>query len=255
MIDFNEVYSALRASSLNTLVGGSDPEEVGNFCSGIVNRYFNIQNDSRILDFGCGPGRVLLSVLRQNPNLNKLVGFDIMDEAIEFCRNNIERSASNASFELISDKNDHYNTHVSGVAGKDIEFIGRKYRNFFNYVYAFSVFTHIDRHDFGRTLKFISDVAQPGGKALITAFLLTPFSRSKIESNTANFRFERPEMSDDGLVFVGDAKDRLAFIAYDLLEAEKMFFDAGLVIEHIEYGSWRGVASATLQDVIVCSKL
>jgi hypothetical protein len=36
---------------------------------------------------------------------------------------------------------------------------------------------------------------------------------------------------------------------------EKMVFDAGLVITHLEHGAWTGSGfSSSLQDVIVCRK-
>ena len=53
---------------------------------------------------------------------------------------------------------------------------------------------------------------------------------------------------------IGNTDDRLAFIGYDIVRLERMIVEAGLVPAAIEYGDWRGAASASLQDVIVCFK-
>ena len=83
---------------MNDWVGGSDPEAVGNACYGILDRYITINEASKLLDFGCGIGRVLLSVLSHRPNVGHIIGFDIMPQVIRFCNAHISPAFSNTSF-------------------------------------------------------------------------------------------------------------------------------------------------------------
>lgn len=255
MSEVNCIYEKIKASEMNDWVGGSDPRQVGNACYQILDRYISIGESSHLLDFGCGIGRVLLSVLEHRPALGKITGFDIMPQVIEFCSSNIATIFPKTSFELIRDSNDHYDQFIESAGKSEAvnkDQVLEHYRDTFSGVYAFSVFTHVEATDFSSLLKFVAQMMKPGGEFLFTAFLLTPFSRQSIYKRACLFPFETDAYEKDEQIFIGDTRDRLGFIAFDLLLVEKMVFDAGLVITHIEHGAWSGSGfSSSLQDVIV----
>ncbi|NNM70875.1 class I SAM-dependent methyltransferase [Enterovirga aerilata] len=254
MIDINAAFAKLRDSELNMRVGGADPEQVGAMCFDIVSKYIDVGKATRLLDFGCGAGRVMLSGLRQAPHIKSFVGFDIMEDAIAFFRENIAPD-KRTRFELIEGNNDHYDRFVGNSVRKTRDHLRETYGGFFDGAFAFSVFTHVDRDDIGGLLQFVANLLRPGGIFVFTAFILNPYSRKRIRDNSALFKFEFPDFSEDKQVFVGDSRDRLAFIAFDQFLFDSAIVDAGLIPRHIEFGSWRGDNQAgTLQDVIVCGK-
>ena len=258
MPNTHDIYELIRQSEMNDWVGGSDPETVGNACRSILSRYITIDANSRLLDFGCGIGRVLLSVLQHTPAVGKITGFDIMPQVIRFCDTHIASAFPQTSFELIQGSNDHYDQFVSagGAAiAKGPSNLLADYGSSFTGAYAFSVFTHVEMADFRSLLVLVVSILQPGGEFLFTSFLLTPYSRQAIEQRTGLFPFGETAFEADGRVFIGNVPDRLGFIAFDMALVEQMVFDAGLVITHVEHGAWTGSGfSPSLQDVIVCRR-
>jgi SAM-dependent methyltransferase len=254
----SQVYDLLRQSEMNDWVGGSDPELVGDACERVLRRYLHINPFARLLDFGCGVGRVTLSVLKHHPEVGHITGFDIMPRVIEFCEGHIATSFAKTSFQLIGGTNDHYDQFIEAAdrsVAKSHAQLRAEYAGKFSGIFAFSVFTHVELEDLRALLKLLSALVQPGGQVLITAFVLTPTTRKAIRDRSALFPFADADPAAEGDIFVPDHTDRLAFIAFDHTLIEQAAFDAGLVIHHIEYGSWAGtIASPNLQDTIVCLK-
>jgi SAM-dependent methyltransferase len=258
MPEVSKIYDLIKQSEMNDWVGGSDPEQVGDACCGILDRYILINENSRMLDFGCGIGRVLLSVLKHHPMVAKITGFDIMPQVIEFCDAEIAVTFPNASFELIGGSNDHYDEFINAADNTKAissDVVLHRYSGQFSGAYAFSVFTHVEIADFRALLLLLVKLLEPGGEFLFTAFLLTPYSRRAIEQRQCLFPFESDAYEADGQVFTGNTTDRLGFIAFDLALVEQMVFEAGLVVTHVEHGAWTGAGfSSSLQDVIVCRR-
>lgn len=258
MSDVQKIYDLIRQSEMNDWVGGSDPEAVGNACRGILARYITMDANSHLLDFGCGIGRVLLSVLNHTPSIGHVTGFDIMPQVISFCDTHIATTFAQTSFELIQGSNDHYDQFVAAAGAMGAKSPARLQTEFastFSGAYAFSVFTHVEMADFRSLLKLVGELLQPGGEFLFTSFLLTPYSRQAIEQRSGLFPFGETAFEAEGSVFIGNVPDRLGFIAFDMALVEQMVFDAGLVITHVEHGAWTGSGfSPSLQDVIVCRR-
>lgn len=258
MPDFKQIYNELRRSEMNDWVGGSDPEAVGDACVRILDRYLTINSSSRLLDFGCGVGRVLLSLLKHKPNIGHVIGFDIMPQVVGFCDTHIASAFPQAKFELMDGSNDHYDQFIAAAgvnSAKSMTQLQSEYASQFTGAYAFSVFTHVEMVDFRSLLSLLSTLLEPGGELLLTAFLLTPYSRRAIEQRATSYPFSDIAFEAQGNIFIGNSTDRLGFIAFDLALVEQMVFDAGLVITHVEHGSWTGAGfSGSLQDVIVCRR-
>ncbi len=259
-MDIKSIYDQLRGTEMNDWVGGSDPEIVGDACFSLVKQYIALDQNSRVLDFGCGIGRVALALAKRAPAINGLVGFDIMPQVIDFCRTHITPAVPWASFELVAGSNDHYDEFIRAagqVEAKTKDEIQQRYAASFTGAYAFSVFTHLEQSDFARQLAFVRDLMVPGGEFMFTCFLLTPYSRRAIAEQTATFAFDQSliRYENDGQVFIGDSADRLGFIAFDTALVEQMVLYAGLVLTKTERGAWTGSRmSASLQDIVVCRR-
>lgn len=255
MSTVSDIFDLMRATQMNDWVGGSDPEIVGDASAAVANRLLNINSQSKVLDFGCGIGRVLVASMKVDPKPAEIVGMDIMPPVIDFCRTNIQPAFANTTFELLSDSNDHYDRFIDGTERKSKETMVEAYRDYFDAGYAFSVFTHVARADFASLLKFVGDMIAPGGRFLFTCFNLTQFSRHMIANEQAVFPFSQSKFVDNGEVFYGHEPDPLGFIAFDKALLESMVWEAGLVITTIEYGCWMGGAIGnSLHDMVVVTK-
>jgi cyclopropane fatty-acyl-phospholipid synthase-like methyltransferase len=254
------IFDQIRQSEMNGWVGGLDPEAIGDACVGILDRYVAINPHSRLLDFGCGVGRVSVSVLKRNPTVGHITGFDILPQVIAFCDAHIASAFPQTRFELIQGSNEHYDRYIAmagASSAKNHALIQSEHAAAFTAAYAFSVFTHVEIADYRSLLKLLSNLLQPGGTLLFTAFLLTPFSRQAIQEANTWFSFTDPATEAQGNVFIGNAADRLSFIAFDLALVQQMVFEAGLVVTHVEHGSWAGgnvYFSPSVQDVVVCRR-
>jgi len=101
----------------------------------------------RVLDFGCGSGRVLRHFLNEVTTSPQLFGTDIDPEAIGWCQQNIPRV--------------HWS--INGYM-PPTSFQG----NTFDLIYANSVFTHLDETFQNAWLGELQRIAQPGGIVLLT---------------------------------------------------------------------------------------
>ncbi len=256
MSNFAQIFDAMRNTPMNDWVGGSDPETVGNASANVMRRLLPLNGNSKVLDFGCGIGRVLAALKKDGPDPKNIVGMDIMPPVIDFCNQHLKPNLTNTTFELVNDKNDHYDHFIETNAGKTREALSSQYQDYFTDGCAFSVFTHVTKQDFAGLLKFISSMMVPGGRFLMTCFELNEFSRYMIEHQQTIFPLANKAWWEGGQILVGDANDPLAFIAFDRSLVEKLVWDAGLAISKVEYGCWMGGGiGSSLQDVMICTKL
>jgi SAM-dependent methyltransferase len=112
----------------------------------VLSEYINFSNNN-ILDWGCGPARVvrhLPFVITENC---KIYATDYNLQTIKWCRNNIEKvSFSHNKVEPPLSFND----------------------NFFDVVYGFSVFTHLSEKNHWTWINELYRIIRPGGILLIT---------------------------------------------------------------------------------------
>jgi SAM-dependent methyltransferase len=258
MIGTQRIFEEMRRAELNDWVGGLDPELIGDACLSVLELYLDINSTSRLLDFGCGIGRVLLSILKHKLEVGRIAGFDILPQVISFCNDHIARAFPQATFELIEGRNAHYDRYIAAagaIAPKSHALLQREYGSAFTGAYAFSVFTHVEMADFRSLLGLLSGLLQPGGTLFFTAFLLTPLSRQSIQQRTTWFPLAETAAEADGDILIGNVADRLSFIAFDQALVERMVSDAGLEITHVERGFWAGANSTpSMQDVVVCRR-
>ncbi|MFH0929691.1 MAG: class I SAM-dependent methyltransferase [Candidatus Moraniibacteriota bacterium] len=106
----------------------------------------NMRSFEKILDFGCGSGRTLINFFELYPEI-KFFGTDIDPEAISWCQKNLRF----AQFST--------NKHLPELAYPPATF---------DFVYAVSVFTHLDEDFQYKWLEELKRVTKPGGIMLLT---------------------------------------------------------------------------------------
>ncbi len=119
---------------------------VGRNAAGRVAELIDLSHAQRVLEFGCGCGRVLAPLAREFPRL-RFWGTDVDAEAIKWCRAHLTPGEFAANGEL------------PPLAYAD---------NFFDAIYCISVFTHLDDPHTRAWLSELNRILKPGGTLLLT---------------------------------------------------------------------------------------
>ena len=115
-----------------------------------------------------------------------------------------------------------------------------------------SVFTHLLPEDVENYLAQVARVLKPGGRCLITFFLLNQESLDLIETGRSTLDLRHGE----GAYRVADPLVPERTIGYDERYVEQLYARCGLAVRRpIHYGSWCGRGDfLSYQDVVVAEK-
>ena len=228
----------------DTLIGGGDFEHVGDEFYGILQRH-GLKKDMDVLDVGCGQGRMarpLVGFL----NSGHYEGFDISKNCIEWCHKHYSE-IPNFNFRHVPVFNKRYNKSGSVKAS---EFVFPYDDNQFDLIFLTSVFTHMFKDDVANYLTQISRVLKPGGKSLITWFLLNGVSR------TAEEPFFDFAYNFDDVTKTTTPKNPEAALAFDEDFVRGLLSKCGLAIAGVEHGTWAQKDSPyQLQDMVIATKV
>ena len=122
---------------------------------------------SRILDVGCGQGRLAIGLLRVLGEVHYL-GIDVDRSSIAWCRRFIERDHPSFRFTHCDVYNERYNrrgVRMGDGFRLDVE------PGSIDIVYLFSVFSHTTEEDMRTYLKDFRRVLGKGGKVFFTTFV------------------------------------------------------------------------------------
>jgi SAM-dependent methyltransferase len=205
-----------------------------------------LKPDDTVLDVGCGIGRMALPLTGYLSSKGQYWGFDIVDDGIEWCNQNISPRCPNFHFAKADVRNPVYNPDGGRAA--------HRYRfpyetGHFDFVFATSVFTHMLPGGVANYLSEISRVLRPGGRCLCTFFILGQQAMERVDLSASRhqFRHEGP-----GYVSVSKHEPEKA-VAYDEPSLRATYDDCGLeIVEPVHYGAWSGrTGCRSGQDIIV----
>lgn len=223
---------------------------------------------SRVLDAGCGPGRMAAPLTRfLDPTAGSYEGFDVMPRSVKWCRRRITPRHPNFSFQLADLRNAQYNPDGRYRAS---EYVFPYPDEDFDVAIAFSLFTHLRPFEGRRYLSETARVLRPGGRLISTWFLLTPEAEQLVSAGRARrpgmFAEAQPTLQLDhtfndaaGFAFRSHhptVPEHMIVIDRDLVQ--DLHERAGLrIVESID-GTWPGrepgAADAGLQDVIISER-
>ena len=129
--------------------------------------YFQCTLQSRILDIGCGQGRLPIGVLRVIGEIN-YIGIDVDLKSINWCKQYIESKHSSFKFKHLNLYNERYNKNGNKI---DAGFCFDLAENTVDIIYLFSVFSHTTEEDMRVYLKDFSRILDKGGKMFFTTFV------------------------------------------------------------------------------------
>jgi SAM-dependent methyltransferase len=209
----------------------------------------------RVLDVGCGTGRVAAPLIDHLRPDGSYEGFDRDPSRIAWCNERIAPLHPNFRFRAVEAFNSP--RQKGTVAAGEVTFPYADSE--FDLVFLFSVFTHMLPDGVERYLGEIARVLRPGGRSVITWFLLNDESRRALEDqrdvrrNSANNAQESSFPHDLGVCRVANRAAPEAVVAYDERFVREAYERSGLEVdEPIRYGSWIGREGTLMnQDVVV----
>lgn len=199
----------------------------------------------RVLDVGCGSGRITLGLVDYLGGGGSYEGLDVLPGEIRWCQQHITRHHPEFRFQVADIANQHYNPAGTQTAG-DYHF---PYPDAsFDFVYLVSVFSHMLPDGVDHYLAEITRVLRPGGRCAITYYLLN--DTVDPQKASIDFPYERTGYR------AHNAEDDTWAVAYEEANIRHLYDKHGLRIkEPIAYGAWTGRESAyDLQDMIVAQK-
>ncbi len=222
----------------------------GNEFLGYLVDLCGLQPGDAVLDVGCGSGRMALPLTGYlNRPKGRYAGFDVSREAIAWCTENISASHPNFDFRVVDVQNGTYNPKGKY---KSSDFRFPYPDGSFDVVLLASVFTHMLPDDVKHYLHEIVRVLKPGGRSLITFFLLNEESLALIKEGKGSLNFEH-EMQDYRTTNVENPE---AAIAYPEAFVRDLYGECGLELrEPLRYGKWCGRTDGMSgQDVVIAVK-
>lgn len=152
-------------------IGSGDFRQQGQHILKLLIDHAGLTPESKVLDIGCGIGRLASALTGFLSPTGSYDGFDIVKKGINWCRKQISSRYPNFTFKHIDLKNDLYNVKTD-----------REAKNFsfpypdesFDCIALTSVFTHMMPEDVDNYLGQIARVMKSGGKCLATFFLINP---------------------------------------------------------------------------------
>jgi SAM-dependent methyltransferase len=225
----------------------SEFERIGEEFLGHFVELGGLEPHHRVLDIGCGLGRMAVPLTRYLTTAGSYEGFDVARPEIDWCRRTIGSRHPNFQFRVIDVRNERYNPGGSAQPTA-WPFAGAT----FDFAFAASVFTHLRPDDASAYIAEAARVLRPGGTLFATFFLLDDETRPLIDRGASYFSFraatDGPAAADDGEAFE-------AAVAYDAGWLRGRLDDAGFELADLRHGYWSGTDDhLTWQDAIVARR-
>jgi SAM-dependent methyltransferase len=234
-----------KIGPINTL---REFKELGIQSLKVLLNYTHIRPSSRVLDIGCGYGRLAIPLTRYLVDGGSYVGIDVMADATEDCVQRISAEHRNFQFQHIDVHNGLYN-HESGLAAPDSRFALAD--NQFDVVFMFSVFSHMMPGDVSAYLCEIERVLKPGGMLMTTFFILNKHAQDAIDAGNTRRTFRFPAAG----YFADDDERHESAVAYQQAQVDELIRGSGLEYVHTFYGQWANRRWALNgQDAVICIK-
>ena len=129
-----------------------------------LEKEIGLSTSSRLLDWGCGAGRLAVGVVEKMGRIDLYHGVDVQKHLVDWAERHIGNRPG-FTFTHVDLANARYNP--GGAQQRTIPGGTADYDGF----YAFSVFSHLMEDDTAAYLGEVSRLLRPGGRAFVTAFV------------------------------------------------------------------------------------
>jgi len=229
-----------------TSCGDGDYRAIGVEFLGHFVRLADLQPHERILDIGCGIGRMAVPLTQYLSNDGSYTGIDIVKNEIAWCDRTISVAYPNFRFRYLDLHHPLYNpAGTQNAAQIKLPFADAS----FDFICLASVLTHIET---AVLMNYASEVARllaPGGRCFATAFLVNPPARDALRRGEGRIRIDPAQ---DGPEFHADPAAPMAAVAYDEDFLNEKFLRFGKRrLRPPVYGCWSGRPSVVFQDICI----
>jgi SAM-dependent methyltransferase len=234
---------SLAQRRLPAAVGGGDYRGIGEEFRAHFVELGGLRPEHDVLDVGCGSGRMAHALADWLTGTYS--GFDVVPEAIEWCRREITPRHPRFTFELADIRSARYNPRGAyEAAGYRFPYDDAS----FDFAIATSVFTHLERPAVDNYLAEIARVLRPGGRCFATYFLIDD-GALRAMGGTGQFAYER-----DGQLVVDPHVPERA-VAFREQAVRELHERHGLELEALHPGSWCGREDHTsFQDIALARR-
>jgi len=227
-------------------VGSGDFRRTGEEFLGHFIELAGLRPDERVLDVGCGAGRMAVPLTKYLRSPGRYCGFDPMRDGVEWCKHTITPRFPHFEFAWADAYNATYNS-AGSLAPESFRF---PYEDAsFDFAFLTSVVTHLLPSAVVHYLGELRRVLRPGGRVLLTAFLWNDEAKSRVAAGRAEktFAHELPGCRVEDMARPEDA------VAYDEAWMIDRLRERGFALKcPVRYGSWSGRETyLSRQDVIV----
>jgi SAM-dependent methyltransferase len=225
-------------------VGHSDFVDTGDEFLRHFTEVAGLGRDERVLDVGCGIGRMARPLVGHLSAQGSYDGFDVNREGIAWCARRYARHP-NFRFQAV----DLYNRRYNPDGEQPADAFTFPYDDArFDLVICTSVLTHLLEGEADHYVAEIGRVLAPGGRMLATWFLLDEPSRTAIAAGHAGLPFLD---ADAPVAVVSDEMPEEA-VAYDRAWVADACRRHGLEVDAVHPGTWRGDDDGrSFQDIVV----
>jgi SAM-dependent methyltransferase len=176
-----------------------------------------LTSETRILDIGCGVGRLAIGILSLMEKPPRYWGLDVDTHSVRWCKRHIEAKQSRFQFDRVNALNRRYNP-----SGVDLEASFRlPYENAsFELVYLYSVFSHMMPKDVELYLAQFHRLLTTTGEIFLTNF---------VETNV-------PDVVENPEGYHREWTGALHCVRYEQRYFESLIRGAGFEIRGFDYG-------------------
>jgi cyclopropane fatty-acyl-phospholipid synthase-like methyltransferase len=214
-----------------------------------IMKHCDLKRDDKILDIGCGCGRISIYFLDYLNSNGSYAGIDPALPLINWCKENIEPRYSNCRIEHVDILCPGINDEGK-IRPEDFQFPFENHS--FDKIVLNSLFTHMKDDGVRQYLREINRVLSPNGMVFVTFFMLNENSIKSMKKGQAVFDFKY----DYGNYKSFHSSRPEEGIAYDEAFVKQMIKESGLHIKYpIHYGTWiDNKNNLYTQDNLVLSK-
>jgi SAM-dependent methyltransferase len=199
--------------------------------------------NGRVLDVGCGPGRMAYCLAHYLDSSGRYEGLDVVHRHVRRLRATVTRRFPNVRFRCVDLRNGLYNPRGDAAATR---FRFPYAPKSFDAVVAFSVFQHVGPEVVRHYLREIGTVLRPGGRCVFSCFLVARPSDRTADSLDFVHRVPGGWTADAGLPEVG--------FAYGERTLRRWLAESGLALRVRLGGRWRRPSGFSYQDVVVAER-